>query len=82
MSVQRARSDLGVGWFTSVGEKDFWTVYNYIDQNPVAAGLVQKPLEFPLGQTSVLPLPPRLSSISQNQRRFLPQADLIQQECR
>jgi hypothetical protein len=24
-------------------EKDFWTVFNYIDQNPVAAGLVQKP---------------------------------------
>jgi putative transposase len=24
-------------------EKDFWTVYNYIDQNPVAANLVQKP---------------------------------------
>ncbi|MDR2149793.1 MAG: transposase [Spirochaetaceae bacterium] len=24
-------------------EKDFWTVYNYIDQNPVAAELVQKP---------------------------------------
>ncbi|MDR2150184.1 MAG: transposase [Spirochaetaceae bacterium] len=24
-------------------EKDFWTVYNYIDQNPIAAGLVKKP---------------------------------------
>ncbi|MDR2149512.1 MAG: hypothetical protein LBO67_01560 [Spirochaetaceae bacterium] len=24
-------------------EKDFWTVFEYIDQNPVAAGLVQKP---------------------------------------
>ncbi|MDR2150745.1 MAG: transposase [Spirochaetaceae bacterium] len=24
-------------------QRDFWTVYNYIDQNPVAAGLVQKP---------------------------------------
>ncbi|MDR2150712.1 MAG: transposase [Spirochaetaceae bacterium] len=24
-------------------ERDFWTVFEYIDQNPVAAGLVQKP---------------------------------------
>ncbi|MDR2150475.1 MAG: transposase [Spirochaetaceae bacterium] len=27
-------------------EKDFWNVYNYIDQNPVAAGLVQQPEEW------------------------------------
>jgi REP element-mobilizing transposase RayT len=27
-------------------EKDFWTVYNYIDQNPVAAGLMQKPVAY------------------------------------
>ncbi|MDR2150970.1 MAG: transposase [Spirochaetaceae bacterium] len=27
-------------------EKDFWTVFEYIDQNPVAAKLVQKPEEW------------------------------------
>lgn len=27
-------------------DKDFWNVYEYIDQNPVAAGLVEKPEEW------------------------------------
>jgi REP element-mobilizing transposase RayT len=27
-------------------EKDFWNVYNYIDQNPVKAGLVKEPCEW------------------------------------
>jgi REP element-mobilizing transposase RayT len=27
-------------------EKDFWTVFEYIDQNPVVAGLVKKPEEW------------------------------------
>jgi REP element-mobilizing transposase RayT len=27
-------------------DKDFWTVFEYIDQNPVAAGLVKKPEEW------------------------------------
>jgi hypothetical protein len=27
-------------------EQDFWNVYNYIDQNPVKAGLVKEPHEW------------------------------------
>ncbi|MDR2808590.1 MAG: transposase, partial [Spirochaetaceae bacterium] len=27
-------------------EQDFWNVYNYIDQNPVKAGLVKEPCEW------------------------------------
>ncbi|GHU35756.1 hypothetical protein FACS1894172_17960 [Spirochaetia bacterium] len=27
-------------------EREFWNVYNYIDRNPVAAGLVEKPEEW------------------------------------
>ncbi|MDR2149777.1 MAG: hypothetical protein LBO67_02990 [Spirochaetaceae bacterium] len=45
-SIIRLVIFLGRGRFYSheiKDEKDFWNVYNYIDQNPVATELVQKP---------------------------------------